>query len=306
MAACVLRFLLELLPCLLIGFWIGGHHPNLAGRFAVLLVRFGVPISVMGLLLKSGLHGDVLQAAGIAVLAVSTVLLVGGWRAQEGIGLSTPSLLLGSCIGNTAYFGVPLALAFLPPEALTITIGYDLGATLLTWSVGPQLLGGAATSRWLALRQLLVSMGSSPATRGLVGALVIQATPWSAAISEGLWWPSRIVIVLALMVVGMRLGSLTRQGEPPRLMGAGLGPALVVKLLLYPLLLLMLGLLFGLDPLKLQALALQGAAPTAISILLIAESVGRDQERAAALVFWSTVLAVLTAPVWGLVLQVLV
>ena len=136
--------------------------------------------------------------------------------------------------------------------------------------------------------------------------MVIQATPWSAAISEGLWWPSRIVIVLALMVVGMRLGSLTRQGEPPRLMGAGLGPALVVKLLLYPLLLLMLGLLFGLDPLKLQALALQGAAPTAISILLIAESVGRDQERAAALVFWSTVLAVLTAPVWGLVLQVLV
>jgi hypothetical protein len=89
-------------------------------------------------------------------------------------------------------------------------------------------------------------------------------------------------------------------------MGAGLGPALVVKLLLYPLLLLMLGLLFGLDPLKLQALALQGAAPTAISILLIAESVGRDQERAAALVFWSTVLAVLTAPVWGLVLQFLV
>jgi hypothetical protein len=50
----------------------------LAGRFAVPLVRFGVPISVMGLLLKSGLHGDVLQAAGLAVLAVSTVLLVGG------------------------------------------------------------------------------------------------------------------------------------------------------------------------------------------------------------------------------------
>jgi predicted permease len=260
----------------------------------------------MGLLLKSGLHGDVLQAAGIAVLAVSTVLLVGGWRAQAGGGLATPSLLLGSCIGNTAYFGVPLALAFLPPEALTITIGYDLGATLLTWSVGPQLLGGAATSRWLALRQLLVSMASSPATRGLVGALVIQATPWRAAISEGLWWPSRIVVVLALMVVGMRLGSLTRQGKPPRLLGVGLAPALVTKLLLYPLLLLLLGSLFGLDPLKLQALALQGAAPTAISILLIAESVGRDQERAAALVFWSTVFAVLTAPIWGLVLQVLV
>ena len=297
--------MLELLPCLLIGFWIGGQHPNLAGRFAVPLVRFGVPVSVMGLLLKSGLHGDVLQAAGLAVLAVSTVLLLGGWRSQA-VGLVTPSLLLGSCIGNTAYFGVPLALAFLPPEALTITIGYDLGATLLTWSVGPQLLGASAASGWLALRQLLISMGRSPATRGLIGALLIQATPWRAAITEGLWWPSRIVIVLALMVVGMRLGSLTRQGHPPRLLGAGLGPALLIKLLLYPLLLLLLGWLFGLDPLMVQALALQGAAPTAISILLIAESVGRDQERAAALVFWSTVLAVLSAPLWGLVLQILV
>jgi predicted permease len=75
--------------------------------------------------------------------------------------------------------------------------------------------------------------------------------------------------------------------------------------LLYPLLLLLLGVLFGLDPLMVQALALQGAAPTAISILLIAESVRRDQERAAALVFWSTVLAVMTAPIWGLALKVL-
>ena len=76
----------------------------------------------MGLLLKSGLDGDVLQAAGLAVLAVSMVLLVGGWRSKA-LGLVTPALLLGSCIGNTAYFGVPLALAFLPPEALTITLG---------------------------------------------------------------------------------------------------------------------------------------------------------------------------------------
>ena len=106
---------------MLIGFWIGGQHPNLAGRFAVPLVRFGVPISVMGLLLKSGLQGDVLQAAGLAVLGVSTVLLVGGWQSKS-VGLVTPSLLLGSCIGNTAYFGVPLALAFLPVSYTHLTL----------------------------------------------------------------------------------------------------------------------------------------------------------------------------------------
>ena len=51
---------------------------------------------------------------------------------------------------------------------------------------------------------------------------------------------------------------------------------------------------------------LQGATPTAISVLLIAESADRDQADAASLVFWSTVLALITAPLWGQVLRMLV
>ena len=67
-----------------------------------------------------------------------------------------------------------------------------------------------------------------------------------------------------------------------------------------------MGLALRLDPLMIQALALQGAAPTAISLLLIAESVGVDQDRAAAQVFWSTVLALISAPMWGVALPLLV
>ena len=137
----ILRFLLELVPSLLIGFWAGRRHQTLSTRLAAPLVRFGVPISVMGLLLKGGLSGDMLQAAGLAVLAMSLVL-VGAARLPGLAELVSPTLRLGSCTGNTAYFGVPLALAFLPDEALPISIGYDLGATLLVWSLGPLLIGG--------------------------------------------------------------------------------------------------------------------------------------------------------------------
>ena len=70
----MLRFLLELVPCLLIGFWAGGQHPDLSARLAVPLVRFGVPISVMGLLLKGGLSSEMLEAAALAVLAIGCVL----------------------------------------------------------------------------------------------------------------------------------------------------------------------------------------------------------------------------------------
>ena len=64
MQVSILRFLLELVPSLLIGFWAGRRHETLSTRLAAPLVRFGVPISVMGLLLKGGLSDDMVQAAG--------------------------------------------------------------------------------------------------------------------------------------------------------------------------------------------------------------------------------------------------
>ncbi|OUW68969.1 MAG: malate transporter, partial [Synechococcus sp. TMED205] len=69
--------LLSLIPCLLVGFWIGGRHPDLSGRLALPLVRFGVPLSVMGLLLKGGLSGQMLQAALLAAAAIGVMLVVG-------------------------------------------------------------------------------------------------------------------------------------------------------------------------------------------------------------------------------------
>ena len=297
----MLRFLLELVPCLLIGFWAGRRHRALSSCLASPLVRFGVPISVMGLLLKGGLSGEMLQAAGFAVLAMGLVL-VGASRLPGLTVLASPTLRLGSCTGNTAYFGVPLALAFLPAEALPISIGYDLGATLLTWSLGPLLIGSQANNSQ-RLQGLISSVAASPATRGLIGALLIQATPWSALVTEALWWPSRCVILLALMVLGMRLGSIYDQGITSEARPFQLLRPLVAKLLLYPLFLLLLASLLQFKPLMVQAVALQGAAPTAISLLLIAESVETDQERAAGLVFWSTLLALFTAPVWGVLLR---
>ena len=131
----MLRFLLELLPCLLVGFWCGGRHPGLSVRLAQPLVRFGVPLSVMGLLLRGGLTDAVLKAAVLGPLVVGAWLVIVSISSAR-LAPCSSALKLGSCVGNTAYVGVPLALAFLPEEALPITIGYDLGATLFTWSVG--------------------------------------------------------------------------------------------------------------------------------------------------------------------------
>ena len=297
-----LTFLLELLPALALGWWLARRWPQLAGHLAPPLVRWGVPFSLTGLLLRGGLRWNTTEVMALALLLVAGGLLllrtpwVGRWFA-------TPPQRLGAVVGNTAYFGIPAALALLPPQALGYAVGYDLAATLFTWTLGPLLLAG----RPLALQPVLRALLASPASQGLVVALLIQATPWREPLAAWLWWPARLVVWLSLVVLGLRIGPLLGRALPRRLW-----PALLCKLLLLPLLALLLAALLQLPPLLRGALVLQAAAPTAISVLLLSESAAATTDAAladpaaadgavadaAALVLWTTLLALLSVPLW--------
>lgn len=305
----MLRFAFELLPCLLIGLLIGRVFPSLPGRLAPPLIHWGVPISLVGLLLRSGLRSELLVSALMALLGSGLGLMLLQWLPALRRRIPEPALRLGSVTGNTAYWGLPVALALLPPQAIGHTILYDLVGTLLTWSVGPLLVQGIPASGGA----LLAAVGTSPATRGLALALLLQLTPWREAIGAGLWLPARIVILLALTVVGMRLGVMLRRHQPQAPLPVGLGAALLGKLLLFPALMLLLALLLRLPALVRDAVVLQAAAPTAISVLLLAEAAGSGkpaggeagagQAAAAALVLGSTVAGLVSVPLWWLLLD---
>ena len=307
----IFRLLLELIPGLLGGYLLGRFKPGWVKPLATPLVRYGVPVSLMGLLLKGGLNGSLLGIAAMAAAAIMVMLLaLKSWR-RGGDQLLSPTLQLGSCVGNTAYFGIPVALALLPTEALSISIGYDFGATLLAWGLGPIWLAGptpeAHPQRW---RVLLHHLSASPASRGLLGALLVMATPWQATVTAALWMPSRVVIVLALIVVGMRLAGLkaenseaTQTTATPSADGTTLKAALGCKLLLFPSLVLGLSLILPISAFARQALVLQAAAPTAISVLLLAETEQADSTAAAQLIWCSTLLAMVTVPLWAVLLK---
>ena len=267
----------------------------------------------MGLLLKGGLNSSLISTAAVAAAAIMGMLLVlRRWRRDSDQQLS-PTLQLGSCVGNTAYFGIPVALALLPPEALSVSIGYDFGATLLSWGLGPIWLAGSSQEphpdRW---RVLIRHLSSSPASRGLIGALLVMATPWQTTITSALWMPSRVVIVLALIVVGMRLAGLSEESSEathytamPSTQSKALNAALGCKLLLFPALVFGLSLVLPISAFARQALVLQAAAPTAISVLLMAETEHADSSGAAQLIWRSTLLAMITVPIWAVLLKTL-
>jgi predicted permease len=297
----VLRFASELIPALLVGLLLGLRFPQLPSRLAPSLVRWGVPFSLVGLLLRSGMGRELVVAGVMAALVnAAGLLLLLGWAPLRR-SISHGGLQLGAVVGNTGYFGIPVAVALLPPSSLGFSISYDLVGTLITWSVGPLLVQGLAFDA----RRAVAVLWGSPACKGLAIALLLHLTPWGSELGRWLWWPSQLLLLLALSVVGMRLGVSLGQGVPlARGEGRTLGCALAFKLLAMPLLMLALTRLVPLPLAVRDALVLQAAAPTAVSALLLAEAAGRDADRTAHLVLVTTLLALVTVPLWwGLLAQ---
>ncbi|KGG15666.1 putative AEC transporter family [Prochlorococcus sp. MIT 0603] len=301
-----MRLFSELLPLLGFGYLIGRFKPGLSSQIAPPLINVGVPVSLMGLLLKSGLDWLVFQALAMAVLLIGLLIALIKSFPKLKSHIGDRSLLLGSVFGNTGYFGIPVSLALLPSHSLSFSIGYDLGATLLIWSFGPMFFVNSSNELkgrplW---KKLLGVLANSPASKGLIGAVLIQLTPWTQQITAAIWVPSRIVIVLALMIVGMRLGSFdSAQNLLNRNLRLLVQPSLLIKLFVFPALMLIVAKALNLSPLMCNALVLQAATPTAISVLLLSEASGQEQDLAASLVAWSTLIALFTVPGWFLVLN---
>ncbi len=285
-----MAFLLELVPALLLGMLLARRWPDLAALLAPPLVRWGVPFSLMGLLLRSGLHWRVLEMGLLAVTAVGLgLLVVQRW-------FSSPAERMGAVVGNTAYFGIPAALALLPPEALSYAISYDLAGTLFTWTIGPSLMARQP----LTLRPLLKALLTSPACQGLAGAVLLQLSPWDGVLAAWLWWPARLVVWLSLVVLGLRIAPVLRRPLPLAVLAS-----MATKLVLFPLAVLAMALLLRLPPLLLAPLVLQAACPAAVAVLLLAEAAKAGSERPAALVLWSTLAALLSVPLWAWLLALL-
>ena len=285
----MLLLVLELAPCLLGGIALGRLRLQLPAQLAQPLLRWGVPVSLVGLLLKGGLHSGNLQAALFSLMLVGCGLLLTQRAPLLQRLLPVSSQQLGAVVGNTAYFGLPVALALLPPEALSFSITYDFVGTLVTWGLGPLLLDGQRPQA----RQVL----NTPVVRAVLVAVPLMASPWHGALAAALWWPARLVLWLMLLLVGMRLARLLDQ----RLEADGLAPALLIKLLALPAAALVSCLALGWPAPLRDALVLQAAAPTAMSVLLLAEAnqqKSREAIPAAQLVLWSTLLALLSVPLW--------
>ena len=302
----IILLLSELIPCLLIGYLLGRFKENLSLTISRPLISYGIPISLMGILLKSGLELPLIESAALALVAIGFLMTILNRLPSVNNLIQNRTLQLGSAFGTTGYFGIPVSLALLPDHGLIYSIGFDLGATLVIWSLGPILLTDpskvlSSNRYW---KNFIKGIFSSPAVKGLIGALIIHSSPWDEQITDLLWIPSRVVIVLALVIVGMRLSWL-RKANLSRIKNqiTSIKNALIMKLVGLPVIMLIISSVIRLPSVMREALVLQAAAPTAISILLISQAASRDEKEATSLVVFSTITALISIPAWLLILR---
>lgn len=296
----------ELIPCLLIGYLLGRFKENLSLTISRPLISYGIPIGLTGILLKSGLELPLIESAALALVAIGILMTILNRLPHVKNLVPNRTLQLGSAFGNTGYFGIPVSLALLPDHALIYSIGFDIGATLVIWSLGPILL--TVPSKVLSSnrywKNFINGLFSSPAVKGLIGALIIHSSPWDEQITDLLWIPSRVVIVLALVIVGMRLSWLRKANlSRIKIQIISIKNALIMKLVGLPVIMLIISSAIRLPSVMREALVLQAAAPTAISILLISQAASRDEKEATSLVVFSTIIALISIPAWLFILR---
>ena len=259
----------------------------------------------MGLLLIEGIDIDLIRSAIIAFITISifiiSIKIVPFLKNKI---FPTYSLILAGLIGNTSFLGFPIAIALLPPNTLNFTLGFDLGTTLFAWIFGPYFLQKSNLNfSFFNIKQLLRVILNSPASKGIIGVLLIYLLGIEDVVGEILFIPTLCVIALAVIVVGTRLGIIVSQRKQLLQLRGGIKYSIFLKLFFFPLIIYFICQICNFNNIETKAIVLQAGTPSAISTVLMAEAYKTNQDIAAKILFMSTILAILTIPILNLIIK---
>jgi hypothetical protein len=256
-----------------------------------------LPALVLGALWRTPLAVGMLLVSLIAVTDVLVGLALSwSWcRVCKLERRTTGALMLAAAFGNVTYLGLPVLEASLGTWARTVAVQYDLFGTMpLLFTLGIMVarkFGNGAAGESPA-RALLTSPPWWAAFAGL--ALSAATVPLPAWFGELLDRLAAGVAPLMLLVIGLSLvftRELRNQWQP-------LVPVAVIQLLVMPLLIWLQTILLGIGGDQRVALVLEAAMPSMVLGIVLCERYGLDTARYAQAVTVTTLISMVTLPLW--------
>ena len=243
--------------------------PALFGAMAYKYYRNHMNIAVAPLVLMSLLF----------ILAVPRI--VGGTPGQKGVWRYTMGF------PNVGYIGYPVAVALFGQGAMFYAAVLALPFNLLTFTLGPLMLGGGARFHW----KQVVSPCTCASVLALFLALARLRPP--ALIGEMLDFVGDLTVPLALVLVGSLLAGLPMKRM---LGGARVCVLSLVRLLVMPAALWLVLRNLSIDPMVMGIAVTQMAMPTAINGTILCMAYGGDSEAMAQITFMTTLASIVTIP----------
>ena len=280
------------------GFFLGKKNPKISEYIARPLIRFGIPLSVMGLLLEEGIDINLIKSSLLAFSLIGFLIILINICPIFKSRLPNYTLQLAGLIGNTSFLGIPIAKALLPDTAtINFTIGFDLGTTLFAWIFGPFFLQKKSKNKSiLNTKGLLNALLNSPASRGIIGVLLAYLFQIDRILGNYLSIPTNIVISLAIIIVGTRLGIITNQKSKIFEINEEIKLSILLKIFILPFIVFLISKFLDFDFYQSSAVILQAGTPTAISTILMAEAYRVKQKIASKILFTTTLISIFTIP----------
>ena len=251
----------------------------------------------MGLLLKEGIDINLIKSAFLAFSLIGFLIVLINIFPIFKNRVPNYTLQLAGLIGNTSFLGIPIAIALLPSTTINFTIGFDLGTTLFAWIFGPFFLQEKSQNKSIPnIEGLLNALINSPASRGIIGVLMAYLFQIDEILGDYLWIPARVVIALAIIIVGTRLGIITNQRGAFFDLNEEIKFSILLKLFILPLIIFLISRFLNFNFYQSSAVILQAATPTAISTILMAEAYDINQKIASKLLFTTTLISIVTIP----------
>jgi len=237
--------------------------------------------------LQEGFSIGLLMAYFIPALSVFLVVNLIAHRRR---GHSTPFGLTAS-YSNNVLIGIPLVASLYGNGALVYVFAVLAFHSLLLFNL-QSFYDTFANKRALNMRSLLISL-ANPLVVGLVLGVLLNLSGLSLPepLQRLCHWLAQAGLPCALIVLGINLSKYQLR---PQSTAIGLTCA---KLLMLPLAVLSTCLLLDLKPMATSVLTLMAACPSGVNVLGFAQT-PEDNRQVSSAVTLSTVLSVVTLPVW--------
>lgn len=252
---------------------------------------------------------NIIQAPAAAIAGMAGTAVVAWFLLARMYGRTpeTGGLVLAASAGSVSFFGIPLVRALFGPEETTVAVYFAvlnvplalISGAIISARIDQQRSSEARVAAGPRHRVVLShilqagrQLATTPTSWALVAGVVLQGVPLAAPVDKALGWLSMSVAPATMFALGLGL-RFERSFTPYRMAL----PAVAIKLAISPLVVFACAWAVGLSGLPLAVVSLQGAMPTQVLSVVVAERYRLNSRLVGLTLAMDTALSFLLLPV---------